>query len=224
VVGPDPDEYTRRLAAESLADGAATAWFDRLYTEAQAGAAVVPWDIAEPHFLLVEWAQRRKLDGAGRRAMVVGCGLGRDAEFLAGFGFDTTAFDVSPAAVEEARRRHAGSPVHYRAADLFDPPREWVHAFDFVLESLTVQSLPVALRPQATAHVQRLVGPGGTLLIVAAGRGPDEPPPAGPPWPLTRAEVEAFASDGMQPVLIEELVDKGSPPQRRWRAEFQRPH
>jgi SAM-dependent methyltransferase len=223
VAGQDADEYARRLAAESFADGSATAWFERLYVAAQSGAAVVPWDIGEPHFLLAEWAHRRHLDGTGSRALVIGCGLGRDAEFLAGFGYDTTAFDVSPAAVEQARRRHAGSSVCYRTADLLDPPADWLHAFDFVLESLTVQSLPVALRTHAIAQVPRLVGPAGTLLTVAAGRGADEPLAAGPPWPLTRTEVELFATDGVQPVLIEELVDEATPPQRRWRAEFRRP-
>lgn len=223
VAGSDPDEHARRLAAESLAAGSATAWFERLYTQAQTGAAVVPWDIAEPHFLLADWARRRALDGAGKRALVVGCGLGRDAEFLAGLGFDATAFDVSPTAVDAARRRHSASPVQYRVADLLDPPPEWRHAFDFVLESLTVQSLPMALRPRAIAQVPRLVGPGGTLLIVAAGRASSEPPGQGPPWPLARAEVESFASDGVQPVLIEELSDEATSPQRRWRAEFRRP-
>jgi SAM-dependent methyltransferase len=109
----DPDEYTRRLAAESGGDP--TAWFDRLYAAAHEGSAVVPWDIAEPHFLVAEWARSRPLDGQNKRALVVGCGLGRDAEFIAAFGFATTAFDVAPTAVDDARRRHAGSPGALRA-------------------------------------------------------------------------------------------------------------
>ncbi len=223
MTGIDPDEYTRRLAAESLADNDPTAWFERLYSEARGGAAVVPWDVVEPHFVLAEWARGRPLDGTGKRALVVGAGLGRDAEFIARFGFDTTAFDISPSAVEDARRRHAGSPVHYRQADLLEPPPEWTQAFDLVIESLTVQSLPDPPRQAAIAQVARLVGPGGTLLVVAAGRADHEPLEPGPPWPLVRAEVEAFATDGVQPVLIEELRDPGPPPRLRWRAEFRRP-
>jgi SAM-dependent methyltransferase len=219
----DPDEYTRRLAAESLADDSPTAWFERLYTEARAGSAVVPWDLAEPHHVIAGWAAARSLDGTGRRALIVGAGFGRDAEFIASFGFDTTAFDVSPSAVEDAQRRHPESTVHYVPADLLDPPGEWGQAFDLVVESLTVQALPDPPRASAIGQVPRLVAPGGTLLVVAAGRNDGEPAEPGPPWPLVRAEVEAFASDGVVPVLIEELRDPGPPPGLRWRAEFRRP-
>lgn len=214
----DPDEHTRQLAAESPD---ATAWFERLYAEAQAGEAVVPWDAPDPHFLLADWAAGRTLDGAGRRALVVGAGLGRDAEFIAGFGYDTTAFDISPSAIESAQRRHAGSTVHYVVADLFDPPEEWHHAFDLVVESLTVQALPVPERGPAIARVSRFVAPGGTLLVIAAGR--DTPPGDGPPWPLDRAEVDGFATDGVEPVHVAAIRDPADRTVLRWQAEFRRP-
>jgi SAM-dependent methyltransferase len=222
VTGTDPDHYAQRLAAESIADDDPTGWFERLYAAVRTGAAAVPWDSPEPHHLLAGWARSRSLDGAGKRALVVGAGLGRDAEFVAGSGFDTTAFDVSPSAVAEARRRHPGSAVHYRQADLLDPPAEWQQAFDLVVESLTIQSLPDPPRRQAIAQVSRLVAPQGTLLVVASGREDGEPVAPGPPWPLVRAEVEAFASDGLRPVLIEALHDPVPPRRLRWRAEFAR--
>jgi SAM-dependent methyltransferase len=214
----DPDERARQLAAESPD---ATAWFERLYAEARSGDAVVPWDVADPHYLLTNWARGRTLDGSGRRALVVGAGLGRDAEFIAGFGFDTTAFDISPSAIESAQQRHAGSAVHYRVADLFDPPARWRHAFDLVVESLTVQALPVTERGRAIAQVPRFVAPGGTLLVIAAGR--ETPPGEGPPWPLDRAEVEAFAADGVEPVHVAEIRDPADRTSLRWQAEFRRP-
>jgi SAM-dependent methyltransferase len=217
----DPDEYTRRLAAESGGDP--TAWLGRLYAAAHDGAAVVPWDTTEPHFLVAEWARSRPLDGQGKRALVVGCGLGRDAEFIATFGFATTAFDVIKMAVDDARRRHAESPVRYVQADLFDPPAKWRHAFDLVLESLTVQSLPVSHRARAIAQVPRFVAPGGTLLVIAAGRDDADAPDDGPPWPLARAEIDAFATDGVEPVRIEAIRDPAAPTGLRWRAEFRRP-
>jgi SAM-dependent methyltransferase len=216
----DPDERARQLAAESPD---ATAWFERLYAEAQSGDAIVPWDVADPHFLLADWARGRTLDGAGRRALVVGAGLGRDAEFIAGFGYATTAFDISPTAIEAARTRHAGSAVHYLVADLLDPPAEWRQAFDLVVESLTVQALPVDLRARATAQVPRFVAPGGTLLVIAAGRDDGTPPGDGPPWPLDRAELDAFGTDGVEPVHVTQLRDPDDPATLRWQAEFRRP-
>jgi hypothetical protein len=99
----DPDLRARRLAAEALAAGEPTAWFEPLYAAAEAGQAVVPWDRGVPHQLLVAWAEATSVEGAGRRALVVGCGLGEDAEFVATLGFDTLAFDVSASAIRAAR-------------------------------------------------------------------------------------------------------------------------
>jgi SAM-dependent methyltransferase len=217
----DPDEYTRVLAAESLATGDPTGWFERLYAAAQAGDAVVPWDRGAPSALLAAWAERGGVAGAGRSALVVGAGFGRDAEFVAGLGFDTTAFDVSATAIGGARERHAGSPVHYQVADLLAPPPDWRGRFDLVVESMTVQAFPDEIRPAAIAKVGTFVAPGGTLIVVAAARG--DAAAGGPPWPLTRAEIDAFATGGLDPVRVEDVADRDEPTIHRWRAEFRRP-
>jgi SAM-dependent methyltransferase len=210
------DEDTRRLSAPSLAAGDATGWFEKLYAEAATGDAEVPWDRAEPSPLLVDWF--RGVTGAGRTALVVGCGLGRDAEFVAGLGFATTAFDISETAVRVARERHRGTAVDYRVADLLDPPPEWRRAFDLVVESHNVQALPRRLRDRAIASVGTLVAPGGTLLVLAAQAAADDR--EGPPWPLTRAEVDAFATGGLTAVSVEEVARPDDPLALRWRAEF----
>ncbi|SEQ50070.1 class I SAM-dependent methyltransferase [Lentzea albida] len=199
------DDDARRL---QVADP--TGWFEKLYAEAEAGTASVPWDVPQPQPHLVEWADG--VDGTGRRALVVGCGYGRDAEFLASLGFEVTAFDISPTAIAAVRERHPDSSVSYVVADLLDPPAQWRRAFDLVVENMTVQALPVALHAEATEQVAALTG--GELLVLAVARdeGPD---PDGPPWPLTPAEVEAFAGDGLAPRSIRR--DNG-----RWVAEFVR--
>lgn len=218
--GADPEERTRQLAAESLATDDPTGWFERLYAAAESGEATVPWDRGTPHQMLVEWADRCLASGEGRSALVVGCGLGRDAEFIAGLGFDTVAFDISPAAVRQAQERHPGSRVSYVVADLLDPPDDWRHAYDLVVESLTVQALPRSLRRQAIEGVGQLVAPAGTLLVLS-GAAEDEDG-SGPPWPLTRAEIEAFAAGGLATVRVEDVEDDTRPEVRRWRGEFSR--
>jgi hypothetical protein len=60
------------------------------------------------------------------------------------------------------------------------------------------------------------------LIVVAAARDDGEPV-EGPPWPLTRAEVEAFADGDLRGVRIEQFSDAAEPGVRRWRAEFERP-
>jgi SAM-dependent methyltransferase len=194
-----------------------TGWFEPLYAAAARGEREVPWDRDEPRDLLVEWASRCELDGQGLGALVVGCGFGADAEYLSSLGFDVTAFDVAPTAVRAAQERHPGSSVDYIVADLLDPPRAWAEAFAFVFEALTVQSLPQSVRSRAIARVGAFVAPRGTLLVVAAARDEADGPVDGPPWPLTRAEVDSFARGGLEPGQIEAL------PGPRWRAEFRRP-
>jgi SAM-dependent methyltransferase len=211
----------RRLAAESLAQGDPTGWFEPLYAAAAAGDAVVPWDRAEPNALLVEWARERRVDGAGRRALVVGCGFGRDAEHVAALGFRTTAFDVAETAIRSARDRHPGSAVDYVVADLFNPPAAWTGAFDLVVESITVQAMPPSVRAEAVGRVRDMVAAGGELLVIAGIRAEGERAD-GPPWPLTRAEVESFEGDGLAMVDIERVALPTAPDTILWRAVFRR--
>src|ERR1700722_2781239 len=131
----------RALAAQAAAAGDETGWFETLYAEAEAGDSVVPWADGDPNPHLIDWAARERLNGSGERALVVGCGLGYDAEFLAGLGYAVTGFDVAPTAVERAVRENPGSPVEYVAADLLALPAAWSGAFGLVVEIYTVQPL-----------------------------------------------------------------------------------
>jgi pimeloyl-ACP methyl ester carboxylesterase/SAM-dependent methyltransferase len=212
-----------RLASRSIAAGDPTGWFDRLYAAGAGGEVPMPWDRRAPHPMLVQWAQAQGLSGAGHRAIVVGCGLGADAEYVAGLGYSTVAFDVAETAVHTARKRHPGTTVDYAAADLLDPPARWLRAFDLVVEIITVQALPDPPRRTAIVNVGRLVAPGGTLIVIAARQDHADAHAHRPPWPLSREEIDAFATDGLSPVHIEELSGPRHPDDHRWRAEFRRP-
>ena len=218
----DRSDSIEQLIAESYAEGDPTGWFERLYAAAETGGTMIPWDRHAPHRLLVPWARRHALDGHGKRALVVGCGLGEDAEFIASLGYDTTAFDIAESAIRAARLRFPDSAVTYRTADLLDPPTGWRQAFDLVIESQTLQALPRALHPAAIANVARFAGPGGILLVLAAA-GAEDSAQAGPPWPLTPSEVASFATDGLEPIDIAAIPDTDNPEIRRWCAEFRRP-
>ena len=102
----DPEQFAGNLAEQAIAAGDPTAWFEQVYAAADAGQTEVPWDRGTPSHLLVQWARRAGLAGSpGQQAVVVGCGLGEDAEFIAGLGYQTSAFDISPSAIAAARRR-----------------------------------------------------------------------------------------------------------------------
>ncbi len=123
--------------------------------------------------------------------MIVGCGLGDDAEAVALCGFDLTAFDVSATAVEWCRRRFPASPVTYQVVGPFRSPSEWGRAFNFVFESYTLQVLPPKLRPRAIERIAGFVAPGGTLLVLTRDRDAADAP-GELPWPLTRDGLNAF--------------------------------
>ncbi|RNI19010.1 class I SAM-dependent methyltransferase [Flexivirga caeni] len=213
------DSRAQRLAAESLAAGSPTAWFETLYDAAGRGAAEIPWDRGAPHPLLAEWLVQHAGEAAGadRTAVVPGTGPGHDAELLAALHFRTTAFDVSPTAIERVRAAHPDSAVDYRVADLFALPPQWRGAFDLVVEVMTVQSMPRTVRAAATAAIRSLVAPRGVLLVIGGVLPADPDPDYGPPWRLTHAEIEAFAADD----LALEALDHG-PDGLRYRAEFRR--
>lgn len=210
-------EQADRLAARALAAGRPTGWFEQLYAGAAAGQSPMPWD-GGPRRELVDWAAGQARV-TGQRAVVVGAGLGDNAELISGLGYATLAFDIAPTAVAQARRRFPESTVEYAVGDLLDLPPAWIGAFDLVVEVYTVQALPTSLRATATANVARLVAPGGRLLVIAVAHTADGPGPDGPPWPLTRSEIEAFAAAGFEVVHDELLNDGGTP---RWRLELRR--
>ena len=218
----------RTLAAEAAGAGDENGWFERLYSEAETGSAVVPWADGEANPHLVEWAalagaDGTVVDGSGKRALVVGCGLGYDAEYLAGLGYAVTGFDVAPTAIERAVRENPGTAVEYVAADLLDLPAAWAGAFDLVVEIYTVQPLYGPVRERALAALHGPVAPGGTLLVIARATTDENPErdPAAMPWPLTRRELDQ-AGGPLRTVGIEQFMDNGSLPRLRWRAEFRR--
>ena len=219
-----PVEWQQRadeLAAGAVAAGRPTEWFEQLYAEGVSGAVTLAWDRATPNPLLVEWAQQRNAPKAGRRAVVVGAGLGADAAYVAGLGYQTTAFDISPTAVAIASERAPG--VEFVTADLLDLPTDWHHAFDLVVEVYTVQALPRSLRAEATTAVADLVARAGTLVAIQSLLSPAGDPAEGPPWPLTRDEIDTFAATGLDPVTIEAVPNSGGSSGTHWRAELTRP-
>ena len=86
-------------------------------------------------------------------------------------------------------------------------------------ECYTLQALPSSLLPQAALALASLVAPRGRLLVIARARG-DGQEVAGPPWPLTRGQVEALAVDGLTLASLEDLTKQQGA--RHWRAVFSR--
>lgn len=181
------------LIKQAWAKNDPTGWFEAVY----AADAPIPWALHRPHPDLLAWLVENGRDGAGRRAVVVGCGLGDDSELLRECDFDVTAFDIAPSAVEQCRARFPESSVAYCVADLFDLPQEWAQAFDVVVEIHTLQVLPVQMAQQAITAIASLVAPGGVALVMCYAREPEEPA-RGIPWRLSRDDLAHFTQCGLR--------------------------
>lgn len=193
-------------------------FFNGVYANAQGNAQTIPWARLAPRPLFKQWADSTGLHGAGKRALQVACGLGDDAEELARCGFQVTAFDISPAAIEWCQQRFPNSSVHYQVADLFALPESWQHSFDFVLESYTIQAMPRPMRPQAMASIASMLAPGGTLLVIC--RGTDDIHENSIPLPVMREELAVFQREGLQEVSCEDFPASDTLSARHFRVVY----
>ena len=173
-----------KLSEAAEADGEPLRWFEELYAGAARDSEEIPWAKMEANQKMVEWiADHSEITG---RVLVVGCGLGDDAEWLSAAGFDVTAFDLSQSSIDWCRERFPDSPVNYCVGDLLEPADEWLGTFDLVVEIHILQAIPDPIRDAAASNLPKFLNDGGHLFCIGrllTERIPDEP---SPPWPLSR--------------------------------------
>ncbi len=193
-------------------------WFDNIYNKAQGDSNQVPWANMTANAYLKDWLNQHPLE-KNLTALVIGCGLGDDAEALAEKGFNVTAFDISPTAIAWCKQRFPNSSVNYVVADVFDLDKGWIRNFDFVFEARTIQSLPLKVREQTMSAVAQLVADEGTLLVVTVTRDTPEEPD-GPPYPLSLEEIDYFLNLGLQEINRNSYSEKNSRFPKRLRIEY----
>ena len=110
-------------------------------------------------------AAQSALLGSGRTALSVADGEGRNAVWLAEQGLRVTATEISPVALEKARKLAAGRHVEvdFVLADAvaWDYPEA---AFDFVV-GIFIQFADPAQRARMFAGMARALRPGGHLIV-----------------------------------------------------------
>jgi SAM-dependent methyltransferase len=97
------------------------------------------------------------------RALDLACGTGRDAVFLASLGWEMTAIDVLPDALErgrdlERRYRAGGAPIHWLRVDLETGASQLAGQWDLV-------TMFRFLHRPLFARLPELLAPGGTVLM-----------------------------------------------------------
>lgn len=182
---------TGDIIQEYIASGDYAGAFETIYASAEDSDGKPPWAYMQAIPDLVHWSEKTKLSGEGKKAIVVGCGMGDDAIYLEQRGFDVTAFDVSETAIEICKKRFPDSTVDFQQADLFNLLDDWQDKFDFVLENRTIQALPYAIYKKSMTAIANLVADDGQLLILCNGRDPEQAKNH-IPWGLSREELKTF--------------------------------
>ena len=174
--------------------GDVTGWFENIYKVANGNHENIFWADLEPSPYLVKWLEKELITKENKKACVIGCGVGDDAQALASFGFDVTAFDISPSAINLCKNRYPNTKVNYIVADLFDYPKEWFESFNVVYECNTIQVLPNEYRIRARVAMSSLLAKDGYILVSCRSRNEGEKEDA-VPLPLTKKEMDAFVNE-----------------------------
>lgn len=177
-------------------------YFDALYARTSD-----PWGLATRDYERAKYADTlAALEGRRfRRAVEIGCAIGELTAVLAPACDDLLGVDIAEAALEQARRRNAGSP-HVRFARLALPGEQPEGRFDLIVLSEVLYYFSRADLARVAAWAEDALTPDGAVLMVHwLGETPD--------YPLTGDEaVEAFLAL-TQPALTTD---------RRWRRESYR--
>lgn len=214
-------QSTQELANTYADRGDANGWFEEFYARADGDIHKVYWADLKPSPLLLDWIEKNPAL-AGKRAIMIGCGLGDDAEVLMQHGFQVIAFDISPSAIAMCRLRYPDSRVEYLVADLFNYPAEWRRGFDLVYECNTIQILVGLSRVRALEAISDLAAPGGKIIVSCRSCNNGEELNSFP-VPLDRVEIDGFRRTGLTEEYFLAYNDDQTPPVPHFFAVYQRP-
>ena len=174
-------------------------FFENVYKNAdRQNLESIPWASLSANRHLLSYLNSKE-DSSFGRALVIGCGLGDDADALAQMGYEVDAIDISSSAIALAKERFVQSGINFSVADIFALPKQMFASYDLVFESRTIQSLNPSLREELTTIISHLVTSSGELLLHANVQD-DHHNYGGPPWPLYKKELWAFEKYGFTKV------------------------
>lgn len=197
-------------------------WFDSIYTNARGDYTKVFWADLEASPYLLQWLKECSPLTEDKRAIVIGCGVGDDAEAISDAGYSVVAFDISPEAIRLCKERYPETRVEYRVANLFDYPAEWREAFDLIYECNTIQVLPGKYREQARDAMISLMADSAHILVSCRSRlkGEQEDDV---PLPLDKDEIDGFQKCGLSEESFLAYDDTQDPPVPHFFACYRKP-
>lgn len=147
------------------------------------------------------------------RAVVLGCGTGTNAVYLATQGFDVTAIDIAPTALNLAEEKAAKANVKVRwlLGDVLAPPAA-LETFDFIFDRGCYHGVRRNNAEGYVKTVKRLSRPGTHLLILAGSA--NQQRRYGPPR-VREEELRSDFSSGFDFVRLDLVHFDSADPQRR---------
>jgi 2-polyprenyl-3-methyl-5-hydroxy-6-metoxy-1,4-benzoquinol methylase len=210
-------EYARQLANKYVSKGEPLSWFEILYESGKSDLSLIPWADLKPNPNLIEFINKNKTVISFGSCVVVGCGLGDDAEYLSTIGFKVDSFDISSTSIEICKERFPKSNVKYFVDDITCLKTK--EQYDFVFEAYTLQVLPLDLREKAIRLLPSLIKTNGQLLLISRARAKNENE-GNMPWPLTLEELEILKNK-LNYISFEDYWDTNEDPKiRRFRALY----
>ena len=206
----NPNEYKAMVKSFQEKDDP-TGWFNSIYTDAEGDHNNVFWADLEANPYLLTWLQNNKPNTKTKKALVIGCGVGDDAEALSTYGYEVTAFDIAPEAINLCQKRYPNTKVSYLVADLFNYPKTWFESFDIVYECNTIQVLPHKYRIQARDAMISLLTKDAIIIVSCRSRLAGEQE-NDIPLPLDKEEIDGFVRCGLTQESFLAYDDKQTPP------------
>ena len=157
-------------------------------------AGKTPWDFSGVPSALKSFLERSSVPG---RVLVPGCGSGYEIQAFDAAGYDVSAIDFSPAAVDQAKRVLGSLAERVILGDFFTHDFGQLR-FDFIYERTFLCSMIPTRWPGYVNKMADLLLPGGKLIGVFLY---GQRSPSGPPFPITEPEVEQLFKERFELVL-----------------------
>jgi SAM-dependent methyltransferase len=167
--------------------------FDSVYRgeSAQLGVGVrPPWSLGEPQPELAALIEQGKFHGD---VLDVGCGEAAVSLYLAERGYTTVGLDLSPAAIDLARReaqKRGLTNVSFEVADI-SAFTGYDGRFGTIVDSTLFHSIPVEAREGYQRSIVRAAEPGASYFVLVFDKAAI---PEGPPFAVTADELRQVVS------------------------------
>ena len=147
------------------------------------------WDLGKPTPVFKDISDKIKIG----KVVIIGCGRGYDAVMFAKKGFEVTAIDFSPSAInflDNLSKEH-NVKVNIILEDIFAIKKKFENYFDYIIEQTCFCAIDTSRRFEYEKLVRSILKENGKLigLWFPIGKAISE---GGPPWGVSIQEIKAI--------------------------------